>query len=117
MRFLGNFSARVYQSAAAWTLVFTIVRSVGNLLVLPLMLHKLPQEHLGLWYAFLSIAGAAGLIDLGFFPTMSRATAYLWAGAEGIQKFGVATVQSKLNGARGPNYKKEFQMLRSKKWI
>jgi O-antigen/teichoic acid export membrane protein len=104
-RILGQISSRVYHSAAAWTLVFTVVRSCGNLLVLPLMLHKLPQEQLGLWYAFLSLAGLSSLIDMGFFPTMSRVTAYLWAGAEEIQKFGIAIAETQSNDPLPPNYR------------
>ncbi len=76
--------ARLYSSAVAWSFVFTAIRAGGNLLVLPLMLHKLSPDDLGLWYVFLSLGGMASLIDFGFYPTMSRVTAYLWAGAEEI---------------------------------
>src|SRR6266567_2367008 len=96
---------RLYDSAVAWTLVFTVVRSCGNLLVLPLMLHKLPQEDLGFWYVFLSLAGLSALVDMGFFPTMSRVTAYLWAGATQIDKLGVTPMHEEAGSALIPNYR------------
>lgn len=104
-RILGKFGARLYDSAVVWTLVFAVIRSCGNVLVLPLMLHKLPAEDLGFWYVFLSLAGLSGLVDMGFFPTMSRVTAFLWAGAEQIQKLGISTVHEEAGPVRPPNYR------------
>ena len=100
-----NIIDRTYASAAAWTLVFAVVRSCGNLLVLPLVLHKLPQEHLGFWYVFLSLAALSALVDMGFFPTMSRVTAYLWAGAKQIDKSGVTPVEVQDESSLIPNYR------------
>ncbi|MEO8044791.1 MAG: O-unit flippase-like protein [Spartobacteria bacterium] len=102
---LPRIASRVYGSAVAWSFVFTAIRAGGNLLVLPLMLHKLTPEDLGLWYVFLSLGGMASLVDFGFYPTMSRVTAYLWAGAEEIQGTGVATVPRAEDAARAPNYR------------
>jgi O-antigen/teichoic acid export membrane protein len=95
---------RLYQSAVVWTLVFAFVRTGGNLLVLPLLLHKLPAENLGLWYVFLSLAGISSLVDMGFLATMSRATAYLWAGAREIRKFGAAAIEESEGEDTPPNY-------------
>ena len=90
--FLNGIASRIYGSAVAWSFVFTAIRAGGNLLVLPLMLHKLTPEDLGLWYVFLSLGGMASLVDFGFYPTMSRVTAFLWAGADEIQETGVHAV-------------------------
>ena len=97
-------AGRVYESAVAWTLVFAIVRTLGNLLILPLLLRKLPSEDLGFWYIFLSLAGISSLVDMGFFPTMSRVTAYLWAGAKEIPRMGIATDTEESGAAAAPNY-------------
>ena len=40
---------------------------------------------------------------MGFYPTMSRVTAYLWAGAKEIPRMGVATVNEE-SGTTPPNY-------------
>ena len=42
---------------------------------------------------------------MGFFPTMSRVTAYLWAGADRIEKEGVSTPQEEDGPGRPPNYR------------
>ncbi len=106
IRFVQRAATRTYSSAVAWSLVFTAIRTGGNLLVLPLLLHKLSPEELGLWYVFLSLAGISAMIDLGFSPTMTRVTAFLWAGAEEIQPMGVAPVARDDDGQpRPPNYR------------
>ena len=69
------------------------------------MLHKLPQEELGFWYVFLSLAGLSALVDMGFFPSMSRITAYLWVGAKQIDKLGITPVQEEAGSILTPNYR------------
>lgn len=103
--FLNGIASRIYGSAVAWSFVFTAIRAGGNLLVLPLMLHKLTPEDLGLWYVFLSLGGMASLVDFGFYPTMSRVTAFLWAGANEIQETGVHAVPSSGDSQPEPNYR------------
>ena len=98
-------ASRLYSSAVVWSFVFTAIRAGGNLLVLPLMLQKLSPQELGLWYVFLSLGGLASLIDFGFYPTMSRVTAYLWAGAEEIQATGVQPVRVSGENPPLPNYR------------
>ena len=102
---LQRFASRAYASAVAWSFIFTAIRAGGNLLVLPLLLHKLSPEDLGLWYVFLSLGGLASLIDFGFYPTMSRVTAYLWAGAEEIHSTGVAPLPVREGEVPQPNYR------------
>jgi len=94
----------IYSSAVAWTLMFAVVRVFGNLLILPVALSKLPREELGMWYWFLSLAGATALIDMGFTPTMSRVTSYLWAGAQKVSSMGVE-MEDRALADRPPNYK------------
>jgi O-antigen/teichoic acid export membrane protein len=97
-------AARIYASAVAWTVVFALVRTAGNVLVLPLMLQKLSAETLGLWYVFLALAGISSLVDMGFLATMSRATSYLWAGAREIRAFGAAVIEPTADHHLAPNY-------------
>lgn len=102
---LQRLARRAYGSAVGWSLIFTAIRAGGNLLVLPLMLHKLSPEDLGLWYVFLSLGGLASLIDFGFYPTVARVTAYLWAGAEEILETGVAPIRQTGAAPPEPNYR------------
>ena len=106
-------AARVHRTAIAWSLVFTMVRTGGNLLVLPLMLHKLTPDELGLWYVFLSLATASSLIDLGFYPTMTRVTAYIWAGAKEIHAVGVTPIRHENGKPAEPNYQLLAQLVKT----
>jgi O-antigen/teichoic acid export membrane protein len=83
--------SRIFGSAVAWSFVATGLRFGSALFLLPLILRRVPPEQLGLWYVFLSFGALAGLVDFGFAPTISRVTAYLWAGARELRPYGLTT--------------------------
>ena len=80
---------RVSRSAASWGLVAAALRSGSALLLLPLILWRIPPDELGLWYVFVSLGAVAGLMDLGFAHTSTRAAGYLWAGSRVLLPFGI----------------------------
>lgn len=43
---------------------------------LPVLIHYLPPDILGLWYVFVSIGGLVELMDSGFTPTLSHCMTY-----------------------------------------
>jgi O-antigen/teichoic acid export membrane protein len=88
----------------AWSLAAAAFRALAGVLVLPLMVRRIPSEHLGLWYVFLSLQGVAALFDLGFSPAVTRAAGYIWAGAEDLQKFGIARREVTDASEIRPNY-------------
>lgn len=92
-RLLKTGVSRASQSAVAWSLLATVFRAASAALLLPLMVRKVPSDHLGLWYVFLSLQGIASLFDLGFSPAVTRAAGYVWGGARELRKFGVAAEQ------------------------
>jgi O-antigen/teichoic acid export membrane protein len=97
---------RAINSAVAWNFAATFLRAGAAVLILPLLLRKLPTDHLGLWYVFLSLGMMAGLLDMGLSVTVSRSVAYLWAGATKLSAFGFVTVdapQQQLD--QPPNYR------------
>lgn len=95
---------RFSQSAVAWSLFAISIRLLGGVLVLPLIVRKLPSDHLGLWYVFLTLQGIATLFDLGFSPAVTRGAGYIWAGAQQLKKFGVARVEAYQPTPTEPNY-------------
>src|SRR2546423_3330112 len=86
--------SRTFRSAVAWSFVATALRFGSALFILPLILRRLPAEELGLWYVFLSLGTLATLVDFGFAPTISRVTAYLWAGARELKPYGLDDLSS-----------------------
>lgn len=57
--------------------------SLGSQVIwLPVLIHYLPPDILGLWYVFVSIGGMVELLDSGFTPTLSHCMSYAWSGAQ-----------------------------------
>ncbi len=94
---------RLWHSAVAWTFLATLLRLGASVFVLPLILRKLPPEHLGLWYVFLTIGGFASLLDFGFEPTITRMASYAWGGASRLIAFGIHQDEVKTNVKPEPN--------------
>lgn len=104
MQFVRSTVLKATQSAVAWSLLAKGFRLLSGVLVLPLVVRKLPADHLGLWYVFLSLQGIASLFDLGFSPTVTRVAGYLWGGAKELRKFGLASAEDNRDKPQ-PNYR------------
>ena len=103
--FFRSAALRASQSAVAWSLFATVFRLLSGVLVLSLVVRKLPSDHLGLWYVFLTLQGIGNLFDLGFTPAITRAAGYLWAGARELKGFGIAApVQEDQSESIEPNF-------------
>lgn len=75
--------------------------SLGSqVLWLPVLIHYLPPDILGLWYVFVSIGGLVVLMDSGFTPTLSHCMTYAWSGAADLKRHGVLFSSEKSE----PNY-------------
>ena len=60
-----------------------------GLIMLPFVLHYMSTVEVGLWFVFITLASLAQLLELGFQPTISRNTAYIYAGAQKLSSFGL----------------------------
>jgi len=66
------------------------VLNIGlGLIMLPVIVRYMSPEEVGLWFVFITLAGLAQLLELGFQPTLSRNVAYVYAGAQRLSKFGI----------------------------
>jgi O-antigen/teichoic acid export membrane protein len=73
------------------------VLNIGTgLIILPVILHFLPPNEVGLWFVFLTLAGVSQLLEMGFQPTIARNVAYIYAGAQTLTSHGLQA------GASGP---------------
>jgi O-antigen/teichoic acid export membrane protein len=61
----------------------------AGLILMPVVLHRLAPEDVGLWFVFVTLAGLAQLLEFGFQPTLARARAYVQAGARTLSARGV----------------------------
>ncbi|SDU12728.1 Membrane protein involved in the export of O-antigen and teichoic acid [Verrucomicrobium sp. GAS474] len=108
---LHRLSTRIAQSASAWSLAATFFRVGALLFVLPFIIRTLQPEVLGLWYVFLSVGSLTGLLDLGFNPTMTRAVAYVWGGAQELQPEGLKTIEGETGKDRAMGLPPNFALL------
>jgi len=72
-----------------WGYVAQALNIGAGLILLPVILHYLPQEDVGLWFVFVTLGSLAQLLEFGFQPTMARNTAYVYAGAQTLVKKGL----------------------------
>jgi hypothetical protein len=98
---------RLHQSAVVWSWAFTGLRLAAGLIVLPLVLHRLPEPDLGMYYVLLGLAALVPLVDFGFGPTIGRFVSYAMGGAEEILPQGVARPGS----STAPNYRLLWELL------
>lgn len=82
--------------------------SLGSQVIwLPVLIHYLSPDILGLWYVFVSIGGLVVLMDSGFTPTLSHCISYAWSGAEDLMKHDVSFSSEKSE----PNYALVYAIL------
>ena len=55
-----------------------------NVILLPLVLHFLSEEELGLWYVFTSIGALVTLFDFGFAPQIARNITYAFSDRKSV---------------------------------
>ncbi len=75
-----------------WNFLATFMRVASGLIVLPLVLHMLPSEEVGLWNIFLIIGSLAALLDFGFSNSFSRNITYIFSGVKELKTTGYTTV-------------------------
>jgi len=78
-----------------WNFAATILKVAAGVLILPLVLHLLPAEDVGLWTIFVSVGAMSFLLDFGFGDSFARNITYIFSGVKNLQKTGHETVIEK----------------------
>lgn len=73
-----------------WSYIGSFFRLGSNIIILPVILHFLSDDDLGMWYVFAGISQFVVLLDFGFAPALSRNIAYIWCGAKKLEKTDVS---------------------------
>ena len=84
-----------------------------NVIWLPLLLHYLTPDRLGIWQLFIGIGAVVTLFDFGFTPQLARAFTYAWSGVEQLRTRGIQTAPE---GA-SPNYPLLAAVLRTCRYL
>lgn len=69
------------KSDVVWNYIGTIVSMSSGFILLPLLMHYLSDDELGLWYVYLALSNFAMLFEFGFNPTFARNIVYVVSGA------------------------------------
>ena len=78
----------------AWSYAGTAFMIGAGVILLPFILHKMPQETVGIWNIFQTITFLVLLLDFGFRPSFARNISYIFSGVKTLQKEGVAHADS-----------------------
>ena len=77
-----------------WSYAGTAFMIGAGVILLPFILHKMPQETVGIWNIFQTITALVMLLDFGFRPTFARNISYIFSGVKSLQRDGVAHTTS-----------------------
>ena len=77
-----------------WSYAGTAFMIGAGVILLPFILHKMPQETVGIWNIFQTITFLVMLLDFGFRPSFARNISYIFSGVKSLQKEGVAHADS-----------------------
>jgi O-antigen/teichoic acid export membrane protein len=89
----------IWHSPTITTFGGIAARSLGLLILLPLVLVRFDAEEISVWYLFAAIASLQLLLDLGFSVTFARVVAYAMGGA------GIESLRSPREvGGAGPDW-------------
>lgn len=78
----------------AWSYAGTFFTIGAGVILLPFILHKMPQETVGIWNVFQAITALVLLLDFGFRPTFARNISYIFSGVKSLQKEGVTQTKA-----------------------
>ena len=78
----------------AWSYAGTAFMIGAGVILLPFILHKMPQETVGIWNIFQTITALVLLLDFGFRPSFARNISYIFSGVKTLQRDGVAHTTS-----------------------
>ena len=90
---------KVSKRDTIWSYVGVALSMGANLIMLPIILLKLSEDAIALYYIFSSISAIALLLDFGFSPSIARSMAYAWSGANELKKTGIEKIS-----LSDPNY-------------
>lgn len=105
---------RVWNSPTINTWASFFGRTLGAVLVLPLVLKRFPVEDFNVWSLFSTLLGLQLLVDMGFCVTFVRAIAVALAGAESPDAF---QRNATVTRGEGPNWALLTRVVGSMRFI
>ena len=101
----------------AWSYAGTAFMIGAGVILLPFILHKMPQETVGIWNIFQTVTFLVLMLDFGFRPSFARNISYIFSGVKSLQKTGVAHIRSEADVDYGLLKGTLMAMKRFYRWI
>jgi O-antigen/teichoic acid export membrane protein len=80
-----------------WNYTATFFKLFSSLLLIPLILHKMSSNVVGIWNIFLTISSFLALVDFGFNGTFTRTITYIFSGVQQLTATGHETYNEGLD--------------------
>lgn len=84
----------VGKKDVAWSYIATIFQVGAGVFLLPVILHKMSSETIGLWNVFQIVTSLVLLLDFGFRPSFARNISYVFSGVKAFKVEGVENATS-----------------------
>ena len=81
---------RIWNTAVFWTWVVNVFRLASTVLLLPILLRKLTEADLSMYWQFVFLSGFSYTLDTMFATTVARQVSYATRGAADIQALGLS---------------------------
>lgn len=85
-------SIQLSKKDISWGYFAQFFSIASGLITLPLILHMLSSEEIGMNYLMLTVASLVSLFDFGFSPQFGRNITYIFSGAQKLKKEGIEVV-------------------------
>lgn len=107
-------SIQLSRKDIVWGYIAQFFSIAAGIIMLPLVLHMLKPNEIGMNYLMLTIASMVSLFDFGFAPQFGRNITYVFSGAQVLHKEGVD-----INHESGAaiNYRLLSTMIHTAKWV
>lgn len=80
---------QIGKTAVAWGFVSQFFQYGVAILILPVILNKLPESDMAIWYIFMSVSAVVSLVDFGFSPSLGKQVSFVFSGVNELQADGV----------------------------
>ena len=88
---------RITKQDVIWSYIAQFFNLGAGIITLPLILHMLSKEEIGMNYLMLTISSMVALLDFGFAPQFARNITYVFAGASELREEGIAPSSGKVD--------------------
>ena len=80
----------ITKKDVAWSYISKVLQLASGFITLPLVLHLLSAEEVGMNYLMLTVGSLVSLFDFGFSPQFGRNITYCYSGADRLCKVGLS---------------------------